>query len=115
MFKNMRISVRMFLLVGFMAAIIIALGVFGLNSLITLNKNFDSLYAERMVPIGDLATINGKMRENVQQLLLGAFHDPTLEVSKVHNADHPITKHTDKIEANIMKYLNYGKAIWSYT
>ncbi|MBF0488364.1 MAG: Tar ligand binding domain-containing protein [Nitrospirae bacterium] len=101
MFKNIKISVRLFSLVGFMAVIIIAMGVVGLNSLGSLNKNFNSLYADRMVPVGDLSVINDKMRENVQQLLLAAFHDPTLEVSKVHNADHPITKHTGKIEANI--------------
>ncbi|MBF0515579.1 MAG: Tar ligand binding domain-containing protein [Nitrospirae bacterium] len=101
MFKNIKISARLFSLVGFMAIIIISLGVLGLNSLAGLNKNFNSLYSDRMVPVGDLSAINDKMRENVQQLLLAAFHDPTLEVSKVHNADHPITKHTDKIEANV--------------
>ncbi|MBF0457496.1 MAG: Tar ligand binding domain-containing protein [Nitrospirae bacterium] len=101
MFKNVKISAKLFSLVVFMALIIIFLGVLGLKSLVNLNNNFDSLYSNRMVPLGELSQINDKMRENVQQLLLAAFHDPTLEVSKVHNADHPITKHTGKIEANI--------------
>ncbi len=101
MFKNVKISVRLFSLVGFMAVIVVLLGVFGLSSSASINKNFNTLYADRMVPVGDLAVINDKMRENIQQLLLASFHDPILEVSKVHNSDHPITKHTDKIEANL--------------
>ncbi|QWR78768.1 methyl-accepting chemotaxis protein [Candidatus Magnetomonas plexicatena] len=101
MFKNLKIGTRLYLLVGFMSLILIALSVLGINSSKSINANFDSLYADRMVPLQQLTTINDKMRENVQQLLLASFHDPNIEVSKTHNADHPITKHTDKIDANI--------------
>ncbi|MBF0519275.1 MAG: Tar ligand binding domain-containing protein [Nitrospirae bacterium] len=101
MFKNLRISTRLFLLVGFMSVILIALSLMGVHASKSINANFYSLYTNRMVPLEQLAAINDKMRENVQQLLLASFHDPNIEVSKVHNADHPITKHTDKIDGNI--------------
>ncbi|MEO5355686.1 MAG: methyl-accepting chemotaxis protein [Nitrospirae bacterium YQR-1] len=101
MFKNLKIGTRLYLLVGFMSVIIIALSVLGIMASKSINANFDSLYADRMVPLQQLSTINDKMRENVQQLLLASFHDPIIEVSKVHNADHPITKHTDKVDSNV--------------
>ncbi|MCI4627017.1 MAG: methyl-accepting chemotaxis protein [Candidatus Magnetoovum sp. WYHC-5] len=101
MFKNLRIGVRLYILVAVMAVLIVLIGYVGIKAAKTINANFDSLYADRMVPVGQLSQVSDKMRENVQQLLLAAFHDPKIEVSKVHNADHPITKHTDKVESNI--------------
>jgi hypothetical protein len=50
-----------------------------------------------------LSKIDILRRETIQELLLAQFHDPRLPVSKLHEADHPITKHTDAVEANKAK------------
>jgi methyl-accepting chemotaxis protein len=101
MFKNMKIGFRLYMLVTFLCALLIGIGLMGISASKKINANFDTLYADRMIPTGDLSKINDKMRENVQQLLLAAFHNPLLAVSKIHEADHPITKHFDAVESNI--------------
>ncbi|MBZ0156484.1 MAG: methyl-accepting chemotaxis protein [Alphaproteobacteria bacterium] len=101
MLNNMKIGVRLYLLAGIMAALLIIIGILGLRGMKQTDSGLETVYNDRLVPTGQLAEINELMLENIQQLLLAQFHDPKLEVSKVHEADHPITMHLDKVEANI--------------
>ncbi|MBI3814813.1 MAG: Tar ligand binding domain-containing protein, partial [Nitrospinae bacterium] len=102
-FKNLKIGVRLYVLVAFMAVLLVVIGILGLRAERQTDAAFETVYNDRFVPLGQFSEINDLMRENVQHILLASFHDPALEVSKVHEADHPITKHTDIVEGNIAK------------
>jgi len=109
-FKNLKIGVRLYILVAFMAVLLIVIGILGLRAERQTDAAFETVYNDRFVPVGQISDINDLMRENIQNILLASFHDPSLEVSKVHEADHPITKHTDKIEENIGKISKIWEA-----
>jgi len=64
------------------------------------NASLESIYKDDLVPTMLLAKVNSLIRGNMQELLLAQLHDPKLPVSKFHESDHPVTKHTDLVEAN---------------
>ena len=64
------------------------------------NASLESIYKDDLVPTMLLAKVNSLIRGNIQELLLAQLHDPKLPVSKFHESDHPVTKHTDLVEAN---------------
>lgn len=107
---NLKIGVRLYILVAFMAVLLIIIGILGMRAERQTNAAFETVYNDRFVPVGQIGEINDLMRENIQNILLASFHDPSLEVSELHEADHPITKHTDKIEENIGKITKIWEA-----
>jgi len=100
MFRNMKIGARLMWLVGFIAALLIVIGVMGLRGMNQSNTQVEGIYKENTVPAIELGEVNGKLGDSVKHMLLASFHDPRLEESVLHERDHPITRHTDKIEKN---------------
>ena len=103
MFKNMKIGARLYILVGVLSLLLIAVGVLGLQGERETDASLESIYNDRLVPTVLLATLNNQRQENVRELLLARLHDPKLPESKAHEADHPITKHTDVLPVNRAK------------
>ncbi|OGW42418.1 MAG: hypothetical protein A2010_14040 [Nitrospirae bacterium GWD2_57_9] len=108
MLKNMRIGSKLLTLVGFLAVLLIIIGVLGLRGISGSNEKLDGVYHENTVPSIKLGEIDNKLMDSVKHLLLASFHDSRLEESKLHEQDHPITRHTDKIEKNIQEL----EALW---
>lgn len=100
MFKDMKIGARLYILMGFLSLLLIAVGVLGLQGERETDASLESVYNDRLVPAALLSKVNSLMRKNGEELLLAQFHDPRLPASKLHEADHPITRHTDAVEAN---------------
>jgi len=103
MLGNMKIGAKLFLLLGFLSTLLIAIGMLGLRGIKTTDDSLETIYNDRLVPATLLAKIDSLRRESVQELLLATFHDPKLPASKIHEADHPITRHTDAVAANRAK------------
>ena len=100
MFKNMKIGARLFTLVGLLSLLLIAIGVLGLRGIKATDDSLEAIYNERLMPATLLAKIDGLRGENIRELLLARLHDPKFPESRVHEADHPITRHTDVVGAN---------------
>jgi methyl-accepting chemotaxis protein len=62
------------------------------------NERLRTIYENRMIATGQLASINLLQAENQRQLHLMLMHDPRLPESKLH--DHPLSFHTDKMAEN---------------
>jgi len=103
MSKNMKIGARLFVLMGVLSILLIAVGVLGLIGEKKTHASLETVYNDRLVPALLLSRIDGLRRENIQELLLAQLHDPRLPASKLHEADHPMTKHTDVVEVNKVK------------
>jgi len=103
MAKNMKIGARLYILVGVLSILLIAVGVLGLRGERETDASLETIYNDRLVPIVLLSKIDSLRRENVQELLLAMQHDPRIPASKTHEADHPVTRHTDAVEANRAK------------
>jgi len=103
MFKNMKIGARLFFLVGFLSLLLIAIGVLGLRGIKTTDDSLETIYHDWLVPTAQMVRYNGLRLKNIQELLLARLHDPKFPESKVHEADHPIIRHTDAIEANMQE------------
>jgi len=58
---------------------------------------------DNTLPAIALGNANSKLMDSVKHMLLASYHDPRLEESILHEKDHPITRHTDKIEKNRME------------
>ena len=67
--KNLKISVRLYMLIGVMSIIMLILGVFGLRGLDQANEGLRSVYEDRTVPLGYLAEAEVLLMENRLALL----------------------------------------------
>ena len=103
MFKNMKIGAMLYSLVGFLLILLIVIGVLGLRAERETDDSLETVYNDRLIPIVLLSKIDSLRRESVQELLLALQHDPRIPASKIHEADHSVTKHTDAVEANRAK------------
>lgn len=101
MFKDLKIGTRLFSLVGLLSLVLLGVGFIGLQGVNQIDNGIQSLYHDHFAPSERISRINDLMRENIQQALLACLHDPRLPVSRVHEANHDVTLHTRKIEANI--------------
>jgi len=100
MFKNVKIGAKMMYLAAFTALILLVVGVLGLRGMSLSNDHVEEIYKDNTLPAIILGNIDNKLTDSVKHMLLASFHDPRLEESVLHEKDHPITKHTDKIEKN---------------
>ncbi len=103
MFENMKIAARLYLLLGFLSILLIAIGVLGLRGIRAVNVSLESVYNDELIPATMLAELNRLRHENLREVLLARLHDPKLPESKAHEADHPMTRHTDAITTNAEK------------
>jgi methyl-accepting chemotaxis protein len=99
--SNMTIKARLIFLVGFASILMVLIGAMGLNTMSSLEHSMKSVYADRLIPTGQLSKIIGYMRDNRIQLFAALQHDSTNEFSKMH--DHAVTMHTDIVTGNIGK------------
>jgi methyl-accepting chemotaxis protein len=66
---NLKISVRLYLLIGLMSALLVALGSLGIYGLGKTNDSLMSVYQDRTVPLRDLSNINYLINRNRTLLL----------------------------------------------
>ncbi len=99
--QNLKIGVRLFLLLTFMSALLIAIGVLGIYGMGSANQGMESIYKDRLQPVNDLALINDYMRTNLQEILLAVQHDPKLPVHVLHEKTHRVTLHTDRVDKGL--------------
>ncbi|TAK63973.1 Tar ligand binding domain-containing protein [Methylobacter sp.] len=64
MLNNLTIKARLILVVGLMSLLAITLGILGLNGMKKANQGLLAVYADRTVPMGQLAEINSKLLDN---------------------------------------------------
>jgi len=99
MFSNVTVKARLIGVLAVLSILLLIIGAQGLMGMRAGNTSLGSVYANRLIPTGQIAQINLLMLENVRQLHLASMHDPRLPESKLH--DHPITVHLDVVENNI--------------
>ncbi|MBI4741958.1 MAG: methyl-accepting chemotaxis protein [Betaproteobacteria bacterium] len=99
MFNNMGVSSRLIVLNAIMAVFMIVIGVVGLRGMSGVVDGLHSVYDDRTVPLADLDKIQRLFAANFSEALRAIQHNPASELAKLH--DHPVTEHTDRIEANI--------------
>ena len=100
MFKNIKIGTKLMYLAGFTALIMMVVGALGLRGMSLSNEQVDEIYKDNTLPSIALGNVDTKLADSVKHMLLASFHDARLEESVLHEKDHPITRHTDKIEKN---------------
>ncbi|MDP2795126.1 MAG: methyl-accepting chemotaxis protein [Sulfurisoma sp.] len=105
MFNNMKIGMKLYLLLGFLSILLIAIGMLGLRGIERSNASLATVYDDRLVPTAQLVKYEKMRMENAQELLLALQHHPRIAASKVHEADHPVARHTDQVEANMKEML----------
>lgn len=66
MFKNLTIKARLIYLIAFLSVVLAVIGFLGLRGLGQSNDGLRSVYLDRTVPLGDLASIHAMMMENVR-------------------------------------------------
>ncbi|MBF0343637.1 MAG: MCP four helix bundle domain-containing protein [Nitrospirae bacterium] len=99
MFKNLKIGVRLYILVAFMAVLVIGIGGMGISNLKTTNEAIRSVYVDRLIPLAQLSEI---MRLNLRNRIeiLASLEDPRPE---------EISKRSAAIEENINNISNIWK------
>lgn len=100
MLKNIKIKALLYVLIGVLLTLIVSIGILCLRALGSTSGNLETIYNDRLIPIMLLSKINSLRQDSIQQLLLAQFHAPVLQVSKLHEADHPVTKHLDEMMGN---------------
>ena len=77
--NKMRISTRLFILMGLMAVMLIGVGSLGLQGISRTNDAFKTAYEDRLVPLKQLTELKSLMQTN-QLLLVSAMLTPVPEV-----------------------------------
>ncbi|MDO8312098.1 MAG: methyl-accepting chemotaxis protein [Sideroxyarcus sp.] len=96
----MKIGAKLYILLGILSILLMAVGVLGFQGERETDAHLETIYNDRLVPSALLSEMNNLRRESLEQLLLARLHDPKLPESRLHEADHPVTKHTDLLAAN---------------
>jgi methyl-accepting chemotaxis protein-1 (serine sensor receptor) len=108
MLKNLSIKVRLIFVISFLSVLLIGIGVMGLVSLGTTNASLESVYKDRVVPMGQLERISALMNFNqiaAAEAVIGQLTAFPEEVTEV-----------DKRVADIRKRMDEINALWkSYT
>ena len=58
MIKNMNISTKLYVLVALTSFVILAIGLYGLNNLDTVNNSLESVYKDRVIPLKQLKVVS---------------------------------------------------------
>lgn len=95
------IKARLIFLVGFAAAVMLSIGLMGLNAMHSAENSLKVVYEDRLIPTGQISRIMGLMRENRSQLQIALQHKPSSETASYHQ--HPVEKHTKIVYRNIEK------------
>ena len=98
--NQFRISTRLFMLIGVMSLLLIALGSIGLFGIARSNDALRSVYEDRTVPMNQLGSIG---RFNLRNQL-------AVTQALASQAPDVVTKNTDEIEANLAASAKLWKA-----
>jgi len=98
MFNNLSVSSRLIALNGIMAVFMIVIGIVGLQGMSGVVGGLQTVYYDRTVPLADLGKIQRLLATNFSEALRAIQHNPASELAKLH--DHPVTEHSDRIDAN---------------
>jgi hypothetical protein len=64
-FKNMKIGVRLYILVGFFIVLLMVVGIMGLSSMKKASDGLETVYNDRVVPLRDLKVIADMYAVNI--------------------------------------------------
>ena len=98
MFSNLKLSLRLALMVMLFTFFLLAVGVMAVRSLGAGQISLDAVYAQSLEPTARLSRIMLLMNENRAQVMLSLQHNPENPLHKLH--DHPVASHTDAILKN---------------
>ena len=80
--KNLKISTRLFMLIGIMSLVMLTIGLYGLRGLDQTNAGLKTVYEDRTVSLGMLSDIQALMLENRLALLNMVANNTPEEVTK---------------------------------
>jgi methyl-accepting chemotaxis protein len=98
MFEKLGVSARLFALNAIMAGFMVVIGLVGLQGMSGVIGGLQTVYDDRTVPLADLGNIQRLFAANFSEALRAIQHNPASELAQLH--DHPVSEHTDRIEAN---------------
>jgi methyl-accepting chemotaxis protein len=98
MFNHLSVSSRLIALNAIMAVFMIVIGVIGLQGMSGVIGGLQTVYDDCTVPLADLGKIQRLLAANFSEALRAIQHNPAGDLAALH--DHPVTEHTDRIEAN---------------
>ena len=99
MFNNLNVAARLIALNAILAIFMVVIGIIGLQGMSGVVGGLKAVYGERTVPLADLGKIQRLLAANFSEALRAIQHNPAAELAKLH--DHPVSEHTERIEANI--------------
>ena len=98
MFKNIKISHRLWFISILSLALFVAAVVVALSGLRTASQSLETVFQDRTVCLHDLARIGTMLEENYSHILRAFGHDPESKTATIHS--HPVSEHFDKIAQN---------------
>ncbi len=111
MLANMKIGTRLMILAVAAGIILLVIGIIGITGIGNTNAALKSVYEDRAVPLGQLVKIRDFTGDAFTHALLGLMHDPRIPEHVLH--DHPITRHTDKLDGLKEKVEPIWKAYYA--
>jgi methyl-accepting chemotaxis protein len=99
MFNNLSVNSRLIALNAIMAVFMVVIGIIGLQGMSGAVGGLKTVYEDRTIPLDYLGKIQRLFAVNFSEALRAIQHNPASELAKLH--DHPVTEHTDRIDANI--------------
>lgn len=97
-FNNVSIKTRLWLIMFFMALMILVGGGVGLVGIVMADNALEATYKDSLEPTKMVSRIMLLMGDNRAHVMLGLQHNPENHFSRMH--DHPLSVHTEAIVKN---------------
>lgn len=97
-FNDVSIKSRLWLIMGFMALLMLTGGGIGLAGIVKADEALESAYRDSLEPSGMISRVMLLMDENRAQIMLALQHDQGNPLAAMH--DDPLVAHTSAIEKN---------------
>jgi methyl-accepting chemotaxis protein len=97
--NNFSLKARLYFLTAVMGTLLLVVGLLGYYSMLSSEKDLESLYEERLVVLGELVEMKDHMLLARTQVLLSLQHDPTTVFAAMH--DHPLSRHIDAAQKDL--------------
>ncbi len=106
MFNKFKVGPRLFFLVIIAAIVTTAVAISAFSSMATMDERLRNTHDNSVIPLVQIGKTDQMISSTAAELYRALQHDPNIAISKTH-ADHPLSEHLDRVEANLKEIDKY--------
>jgi len=111
MFKNFKVSSKLFFLTAFASFVTVILALFGVFGMAKMSGNMEVMYNERALALTQLGKVDSAIGALGSEIFRALQHNPASEINRIHSS-HSIGSHLDAAEG-LLKDIDKAWALFT--